>query len=334
MNELKITAKDWLIVAASGALLASSLSFFCFFTIGMDSLYGALCGGVFGIFVSMFSAVLIPFMNSYILPKTPKLLWNPIAAIFSFLSGFFGSLASFEFLKAVGGNLPPVISQNHLITSILVGINGYLIGALIYRFVKARNKNEELERLLAKSRLDSLETQLNSHFLFNALNSITELIHVDADKAEEMTLKLSAFLRAVMAEKAVVELGEEIENAKRYIELENIRFNGAIKLDIDIQQEAVKAPVPKFSIQLLCENGVKHGFSDRQEGLCIKIEAKKVGQNLRITVSNNGAEVQNAGFGVGLNNLKERLERLQNGSLQLKDKKNVSYEITVEGVKS
>lgn len=332
MNELKITVKDWIVVAITGALLASSLSFFCFFAVGMDGFDGGLSGAIFGISVSLFAALLIPFMNKYVLPKAPTVLWNPLAAIFSFLSGFFGSLCAFWVVAVLGRSLPPVIAQNKIGISILVGINAYLIGALIYRFVKARNEKEELGKMLTKSRLSSLEAQLNSHFLFNALNSLAELIHIDSAKAEDMTLKLSSFLRAAMVEKPLIELSEEIESARRYIGLENIRFDGAIELSVDIAPECQKMLVPKFSVQLLCENGVKHGLTNEQNGLRIFIKAVATKSSLQITVSNDGKQVQNKDFGVGLCNLRERLQRLQNGTLELSDTKNVTYKITIQGV--
>lgn len=333
MTELKITARDWLIVAVTGALLASSLGAFCFFAVGFGALKGAFSGAIFGAFVSAFSALLIPFMNAYALPKAPKFLWNLIAAIFSFLSGFLGSIASFWTLFALKEELPPAMADNALASSVFVGLNAYLVGALIYRFVKARNEKEELEALLLKSRLGSLETQLNSHFLFNALNSLSELIHVDATKAEDMTLKLSAFLRAASRETPLVSLKEELQNAKTYIELENIRFNGAITANIEATSEALKILVPKFSVQLLCENGVKHGFSANKKTLAINVSATLKNGSLSVIVSNDGAPVLNPAFGVGLSNLKERLQRLQNGSLELLDRENVAYQIALEGAK-
>ncbi len=153
--------------------------------------------------------------------------------------------------------------------SILIGILTYIVGALLYRFVKMRNQKDVIDNEYVQSRLRSLETQLNPHFLFNALNSIAELIHHDKDKAEMALLKVSSFLRNTMNEKALLILKDEIKNVKEYVELENIRFSN--KIHVLIIGEIPKWSVPKFSLQLIVENAIKHGFVTNKEALNIKV---------------------------------------------------------------
>jgi LytS/YehU family sensor histidine kinase len=163
--------------------------------------------------------------------------------------------------------------------------------------------------------LRSLETQLNPHFLFNALNSIAELIHHDKDKAEMAVLKVSAFLRNSMNEKALLCLEDEIRNVKDYVELENIRFSGKIKLHIEGRPK--NWSIPKFSIQLLVENAIKHGYNPAKEQLNIWLsfdDAKKI-----IILKNDGNAMKSQKFGVGLSNLNQRVELLCHGKIEIID---------------
>jgi LytS/YehU family sensor histidine kinase len=193
--------------------------------------------------------------------------------------------------------------------AVSIGVLTYIVGALLYRFVRMRNEKERVDSEYIQSRLRSLETQLNPHFLFNALNSIAELIHQDKDKAELAILKVSAFLRNTMSENALISLSEEIRNVKDYVELENIRFSGKIKLHIP--SNVPHFQLPKFSIQLLVENAIKHGYNGTGE-LNIFIELQ---ESNHIRVKNDGKSMQNKKFGIGLNNLKQRLELLCHGDI-------------------
>lgn len=330
MNELKITPKDWLGVTFVGVAFSSLLSTFGYYLLGLSIVSGAFFGVVLGLSIALFSSIFITFMNLYLLPKAPKALWNSIAAIFSFLSGFYGLIFSNFLLAQTNIVVVDMFLQQPYISASIIGIHTYLIGAVIYRLVKAKNEKEYLDQLLTQSRLGSLETQLNSHFLFNALNSLAELIHQDQNKAEATTLKISAFLRDTMREKPLITLKEELENTTRYIELENIRFNGSIALFIDVDNSFLSLSIPKFSIQLLCENGVKHGLRRDAANFTINIFGAAHNDNFIVKVSNNGYRVSNATFGIGLLNLQERLARLCQGGLKLENLENPTYTITLK----
>ena len=111
-------------------------------------------------------------MNTVLLPKLEKRYWNIMALFFSFLSGFLGTLGTI----LLSGNLPlniiPGVLDSALVIAAAIGVLTYIVGALLYRFVKMRNEKEQVDHHLVQSRLRSLETQLNPHFLFNALNSV------------------------------------------------------------------------------------------------------------------------------------------------------------------
>ncbi len=309
---LRIKPGDWLYILVTGIVFAMLLSSLGYALLQRSWLQGALYGAILGFAITLFSLIFITFMNQTILPKLREFYWLPLAIGFSFLSGFLGTLVSSYLANALNITLIPMFHSDIMTISVAVGLLTYIVGALLYRFVKMRNEKEEVDHHYVESRLNSLERQLNPHFLFNALNSLAEMIHQDPDKAEEAVLKISSFLRNTMDEKALVALKEEIQNVRQYIELENIRFSGRISLHL---QEAVPAwRVPKFSIQLLVENAIKHGLGDAEGGLNITLKFDT--QHRCIQVKNDGRAMRSTAFGIGLNNLNQRLQLLCHGRLE------------------
>ncbi len=314
--ELKITPKDWISVLAIGVVFSGFLSLLAYQMLGFDPYEGAIFGILLGFLITFFSLLFITGMNRYLLPKISKSWWNTIAALFSFLSGFLGTITTYAITQSASLTTVPIFSLHPFQSGGVVGILTYLIGALIYRFVKARNEKEHLDHLFIQSRIRSLETQLNPHFLFNALNSLAELIHQDPRKAEETVLKISSFLRNTMREKPLIPLREELKNVQDYLELENIRFNGAITLATDVDEAVMNRLIPKFSIQLLAENAIKHGYDTSVKHFTLSIQAL-LSDTLHIRVSNTGRPIAERRFGIGLSNLQERLSHLCQGSVSI-----------------
>jgi LytS/YehU family sensor histidine kinase len=229
------------------------------------------------------------------------------------LSGVLGTFVGTFFAGLLHLKLIPAFENQTVIIALFIGVLTYIVGALLYRFVKMRNQKDAIDHEYVQSRLRSLETQLNPHFLFNALNSIAELIHHDKEKAETAILKVSAFLRNSMNEKALLCMEDEIRNVRDYVELENIRFSGKIKLHIENFPKGWS--IPKFSIQLLVENAIKHGYNPSKEHLNIWISfdaEKKI-----ITLKNDGNAMKSQKFGVGLSNLNQRVELLCRGKIEV-----------------
>ena len=310
--ELRITWFDWVNVFLIGLSFAVLLSTFGYYLLALPIMAGAIFGFVLGFFITAYSLIFITVMNRYLLPNVSKSWWNSIAACFSFLSGFAGTLSSYWVLQLYDVERIDLLMIHPFHSAMIIGVLTYLIGALIYRFVKARNEKEHLDTLFVQSRIASLETQLNPHFLFNALNSLAELIHTDPDKAENAVIKMSEFLRNTMKESPLISLEEELRNVRDYIKLENHRFNDTIT--VKIEEETPRIMIPKFSIQLLCENAIKHSMGSNKEFLItIKISKNPLG----VEVSNNGKAVSNAQFGIGLTNLSERLKHLCKGEVKL-----------------
>jgi two-component system, LytTR family, sensor kinase len=329
--ELQITRYDWLGVLIIGVSFSTLLSFSGYYLLKLPPLNGALFGLGLGFFITTFSLTFITFMNRYLLPNVDKKLWNTIAAIFSFLAGFLGTISTYYAFQYSAITTIELFDTHPYQSASIIGLLTYLMGALIYRFVKTRNEKEHMDTLFTQSRVSSLETQLNPHFLHNALNSLAELIHQDPIKAEAAVIKISAFLRNTMVETPLVTLQHEIRNARDYIELENIRFNGKIQLHIQSDETVKNILVPKFSIQLLCENAIKHGMINSTLPFEITLRAFR-DNGIHIEVSNNGKEITSSTFGIGLSNLQERLEHLCQGNVTIKHFDPPTYAIILKEI--
>lgn len=327
--ELRITWNDWLSVLLIGVIFSAFLSILGYFLLDFSWLQGAVFGTNLGFFITLFSLIFITSMNRFILPYAPKIWWNAIAALFSFSSGFLGSLGTYSLLHFTSVLMIPYFQDHPIQSASIIGVLTYLIGALIYRFVKARNEKESLDFLFIQSRLSSLETQLNPHFLFNALNSLAELIHQNPLKAEEAVLKISTFLRNTMGEKPLISLSEELSNVRGYIDLENIRFNEIITLTIQTDESVLARLIPKFSIQLLVENAIKHGMKSFNSSFNISIRITH-SDTLQIRVTNDGDAIVNPAFGIGLSNLQERLTHLCQGKVILEQTNPPTYLIELK----
>lgn len=326
--ELKIAPRDWAVIFAIGIIFASLLSALQYFLAAADFWQGALFGAILGCFIVTLSMLFITTLNTRILPEIKKSYWTALAALFSFLAGFFGTLLGDAVAGALDIGLLQRFESHLLFFAALLGVLTYMIGSLLYQFVKMSNQKEHHQKQLYKSRVKSLETQLNPHFLFNALNSLAELLHTDTKRSEEALMQLSQFLRSGMKEETLIPLSLELENVARYVALENIRFSDKIALRVSGQREFAHVRVPKFSIQLLVENAIKHGFDPLAKEFAIFITIHKE-QKLHIRVQNSGKAVTTERFGIGLSNLKERVSILCGGTVHVKQNHPPIYEITL-----
>jgi two-component system LytT family sensor kinase len=177
---------------------------------------------------------------------------------------------------------------------------------------------EQNQQLLLKARMDALTSQINPHFLFNTLNTVSSLIRFDPDMARGVVLKLSNILRRLIRKhETFVPLREELEFIDDYLDIEVIRF-GRDKLQIfkEIDEDALEAFVPSMLLQPMIENSIKHGLAPRLEGGQIHIRTRRVDGRLLIEIQDNGlgipterlAEVY--GGGIGISNVHERLRLL------------------------
>jgi signal transduction histidine kinase len=183
---------------------------------------------------------------------------------------------------------------------------------------RERRRATEAARLsaeLAEAQLAALKAQLHPHFLFNALGSISELVHVDPEGADRMLVKLSALLRRALAVASAQEvtLAEELSFIGPYLEIEQVRFADRLTVRWDIDPAARGALVPHLALQPLLENAVVHGVGPRAGEGTVVVAARAVGDRLVLAVRDDGvgsAARVRAGAGVGLTNTRARLRRL------------------------
>lgn len=189
--------------------------------------------------------------------------------------------------------------------------------AAYHYFIRSRGEEIRALRLETANRdtqLANLRSQLNPHFMFNALNGIRALIDEDPARAKQAITQLSAILRNAMAtvKRRTVPLGEEIDMVKAYLALESMRFEERLRVSFDIDPALEREPVPPMMLQTLVENAVRHGIAKRTEGGEVFISAQRGVNGLVLSVRNTGLFVpgQVEGTGIGLRNTRERLERI------------------------
>ena len=201
-----------------------------------------------------------------------------------------------------------------------------LLWSLIYFVVHYMEnyKKKEIESLIWEAavkdyELKTLKSQLNPHFMFNAMNSIRALIEEDPESAKVAITKLSNILRYSLQMERMerVPLEDEIETVKNYLDLERIRFEDRLKYKLDIDKSSEKIEIPPMMIQTLVENGIKHGVSKRTDGGEIELKSKVYpannGSKLKIEIRNSGhlseEQLKNSD-GFGVSNTKHRLNLL------------------------
>ncbi len=192
-----------------------------------------------------------------------------------------------------------------------------------YRKYRERElRAAELESRLAQARLQALQMQLNPHFLFNSLHSISALMHKDIDAAERMISRLGDLLRAALesSDAQEITLGRELELLKRYLELEQIRFGDRLNVRIEASPDTLEAQVPNLIMQPLVENAIRHGIEPHARQGRIELRAQRNGDELTLEVRDNGDGLP-AGSpqrnGVGLSNTRARLKTLYGDAHEL-----------------
>lgn len=320
--ELKISFKDWLYIISIGALFGLFISFFFYFlNTQFQDISTILFGTTSAITITLFSSIFITVSNNYILPNTDKKFWYVISFLFSFMSGALGFWTSFSVFYIFDSVITNLIEAYSLYLSFTIGCLTFLIGLVLHQFIAMKYKNELIKNDILDSKIKALENELNPHFLFNALNSMSELVYIDQNKAENSILNLSKFLRNAINKKSLISIKDELSMVQTYVDIENIRFDDKIRLDIKQDNDIETLEIPKFSIQLLVENAIKHGYVSKE--LNIKIELTKE----HIKVSNNGSKISKISYGTGLTNLQNRLKLLKIGTLSFFQNEETTFTI-------
>jgi hypothetical protein len=198
------------------------------------------------------------------------------------------------------------------------GVLLYLVSAAVHYAALAAEASRHAERRAAEARtlareaeLQVLKLQINPHFLFNSLNSIAALATQDGGRAREMCIRLAEFLRGGLGlgNRESIPLREELELAKRYLDVERVRFGGRVRVEEQIESACEQCAVPALLLQPLVENAVKHGVAGLLEGAAIRLEARREGSAVAITLENEFDPESAAPhkMGMGLENVRRRL---------------------------
>jgi len=211
------------------------------------------------------------------------------------------------------------------LSALIVGLGILLYGFaaalhyMVIEFVRAKQAEQrELESLLMaqEAELRMLRTQIDPHFLFNSLNSISALTSQDPKAARRMTLELASFFRQSLGMEAhkMVTLGEEMVLIRHFLGIEQVRFGQRLLVEEALEDAALACLVPPMIIQPLVENAVKHGICNMPEGGTVRVGARRAGSMLYIRVDNPvdadtppAASATGKGSGIGLANVRQRL---------------------------
>lgn len=201
-----------------------------------------------------------------------------------------------------------------------------LFATKYYRAYRERAlKAAQLSESLARTELQVLKMQLQPHFLFNTLNTISELVHEDTEAADKMITQLSGLLRGVLENEGTqkVTLQEELEFLNKYLDIEQIRYANRLVVQLNLSPNTLGALFPSMCLQPLVENAIRHSIAPRPEGGRITISSKSEADSLCLVVADDGPPISmdlspNFDGGIGLSNTQKRLRALYGSDHDLK----------------
>ena len=208
-------------------------------------------------------------------------------------------------------------SENYGIYGLLLLLNQLF--RYYRRFREGELRTSRLQTQLTRAQLEALKMQLQPHFLFNTLHSISALVHHHPDAADRMIARLGDFLRLTLENSGaqVVSLQKELEFLTCYLEIERVRFQDRLTTSVEVEPAALDAPVPNLILQPIVENALRHGIAQTRGPGRVEISAKRQNGSLRIRVRDNGPGLaaitrtdDGLKEGVGLSNTRARLEQL------------------------
>ncbi|MCF6170192.1 MAG: histidine kinase [Bacteroidales bacterium] len=233
-------------------------------------------------------------------------LW--ITASYFFLANLFGDNTSY--LQFLNDSLP---------WRVVTGMFYYLFFILFYYIIlyyedlqEKLKVESELQNLVKEAELNALKSQINPHFLFNSLNSISSLTMTKPDKAQEMVIQLSDFLRYSLShdKNEKTSLEQEFSNMERYLAIEKIRFGKRLNFVSSIEEGCLSVEIPNMILQPLLENAIKHGVYNSTEEVLVELKCKEQNGFIVLEVCNDydPEAVKKKGQGIGLENIRKRLQ--------------------------
>jgi signal transduction histidine kinase len=277
-------------------------------------------------------SLILSVVYGKLIRQRPLVTWGATAvalalsvAVAAFIDGWTISL----YQPDSGSSFASLVLGVFYVDMTLLGAWSALYYAINY-YLQVEQQTDRLERLEAQAtsaQLAMLRYQLNPHFLFNTLNSISTLVLLkQTEPANAMLTRLSGFLRHTLVTQpgAKVTVAQEVDTLKLYLDIERMRFEERLRTVFNIDPAAADAVIPSFLLQPLVENAIKYAVSPQEEGARISLSAQLVGQRLRLTVSDTGPGLRaktaratlppamagagnTVSTGVGLANIRDRL---------------------------
>jgi len=268
------------------------------------------------------------FSARFVLPRysgLPPFLRLPLAVLTLLAGGAFGTAL------VIFWNPVAVLYQGRLLLLLMVvsSLIAVIVGLIVYNYERLRDqietsyaaiarnrvREERLRELAARSELKALKAQINPHFLFNALNSISALIPKDPDAAQETLERLAGIFRGTLlaSEKGSVPFRKEMELVNAYLDIERARFGKRLRVEESISEDVRDIDVPPLILQPVVENAVRHGISPMVDGGTLSIDARLEGGTLHIVVADDGKGTglidleEMLAEGYGLRNVRDRL---------------------------
>ncbi|MDG5748009.1 histidine kinase [Qipengyuania sp. XHP0207] len=293
-----------------------------------DRLVIILIATITGFSLSLILAVIY----GQLIKQRPLVTWGATALVLAVAVAVYAFIDSWV-LEVAGGattsNFASLFVGIYFIDLTLLGAWSALYYAINF-FLQVEEQADRLERLEAQAtsaQLAMLRYQLNPHFLFNTLNSISTLVLLkQSETANAMLTRLSSFLRHTLVTQpgGKVTVAQEVETLKLYLDIERMRFEERLRTSFTVEPEAAKACLPAMLLQPLVENAIKYAVSPLEEGAEISVIAQVVGPRLRVTVSDTGpgmtvdnveaglpavrpSRARRDSTGVGLTNIRDRL---------------------------
>jgi sensor histidine kinase YesM len=288
----------------------------------------------------LISAVLMALLDVFCRFYMNPIVFNPLINYLSISTAPSQNIYGKAYMNTTNKDLTIILNQfsdNAQLSKFMA----YVIWAAAYNFyhISLNLQRNSIEKLAAENRAKDLElvnlrSQLNPHFLFNALNSIHSLAMMKKDNASDAVLLLSDLMRYTLnyEKRDLVPFMEEIEVVEKYVDLEKIRFGKKLNVEWSISEDTLAVKIPPIIVQTLVENAIKHGLKESPNGVFIKIQSQLEKGFLRIDIINSGQlrisppsvyEPKNSGIGV--ENTRRRLEMIygESAHFELKNRNEV-----------
>jgi len=314
----------WMMVAVTQGALYLYVLHFSMPVVITDALLSSLLFGFMGL-LAWYPTRYIPFQR-----QSPfySIMAHVVAGIVVMGSWVLLTVALLNAIFSQQSDYVDFLNQTVAWRAMLGGLI-YLVLVLIYYLVSNSQKLQErkqqevhLQGMVRDAELNMLKSQINPHFLFNSLNSISSLTMTNPVEAREMIIRLSDFLRYSLKhrENEYVPLGEELGRMKDYLAIEKVRFGEKLLYEIDIDEGCEKFPVPTMIFQPLFENAIRHSVYESVEPVCIKFSCTTDPGQMRAVITNDydPGTPSMKGTGVGLQNVRQRmtLAYQEKGSVQ------------------